>query len=395
LKPTAKLALIYIDAGGGHRASALALQQAIAASGRAWDVQLVNLFEVFDPDDRFKRLTGLKPADYYNKKLARGWTFGMAQELKLLQFTVSLFHERLTQSVVDFWRTCPGGPPDLVVSLVPNFNRAIYDSTLAGPRPGGRPMPLVTILTDLADCPPNFWIEPGQDQHLVCGSAKAVAQARAAGYAPDRILPSSGMIIHPRFYAPRPADRAAARRQLGLDPAAVTGLVLFGGHGSSKMLTIAQSLPDTQLILMCGRNHALAEKLRKLPCRSARYVVEFTPEVPHYMALADFFIGKPGPGSISEAVCMGLPVIIESTAWTMPQEVYNAEWVREQQAGLVIKTLKQLPAAVADVVAGLANYRASLARIDNQAVFEIPAMLEQVMAARVRPAPEPVADAVL
>ena len=59
------------------------------------------------------------------------------------------------------------------------------------------------------------------------------------------------------------------------------------------------------------------------------YVEGFTKEVPRYMQLADYFIGKPGPGSISEAVAMRLPVIVERNAWTLPQERYNADWVRE------------------------------------------------------------------
>ena len=53
-------------------------------------------------------------------------------------------------------------------------------------------------------------------------------------------------------------------------------------------------------------------------------------EIPRYMQLADYFIGKPGPGSISEAVFMRLPVIVNCNAWTLPQERYNTVWVRQQ-----------------------------------------------------------------
>ena len=42
------------------------------------------------------------------------------------------------------------------------------------------------------------------------------------------------------------------------------------------------------------------------------FVEGFTAEMPYYMQLSDFFIGKPGPGSISEAIAMRLPVIVES-----------------------------------------------------------------------------------
>jgi hypothetical protein len=79
-------------------------------------------------------------------------------------------------------------------------------------------VPYVTVLTDIADRPPHFWIEPGQDQHLVCGSPRAVAQARAAGYAERQISLTSGMILRPAFYAPPPVARDAELRGLGLDP---------------------------------------------------------------------------------------------------------------------------------------------------------------------------------
>jgi hypothetical protein len=70
--------------------------------------------------------------------------------------------------------------------------------------------------------------------------------------------------------------------------------------------------------------------------RNPMLVEGFTSEIPYYMALSDFFIGKPGPGSISEALAMKLPVIVERNSWTMPQERYNAEWVLEKQVGIVL-----------------------------------------------------------
>ncbi len=60
------------------------------------------------------------------------------------------------------------------------------------------------------------------------------------------------------------------------------------------------------------------------------------------MQLADFFIGKPGPGSVSEALAMKLPVIVECNAWTLPQERYNAVWVVEKEVGLVLKNFRNI-----------------------------------------------------
>ncbi len=376
---TKTIDLIYFNAGGGHRASALALEAALRRQAPAWQVRLVNLFEVLDPQDKFRAITGSGPEDWYNKRLARGWTLGMTQELKLLQAAIRLGHPLLVRQLQQHWlRT----EPDLVVSLVPNFNRALYQS-VASTLPG---VPYVTLLTDLADLPPNFWIEADQPQHLICGTPRAAEQARQLGHDAARIHTTSGMIIRPEFYAPITVDRSAERLRLGLDPARPTGLVLFGGHGSKAMLGIAQRLATTQLILICGHNKALAARLRQLPQVAPRLVVEFTADIPFYMRLADFFIGKPGPGSISEAVQQGLPVIVVDNAWTMPQERYNAEWVRENGLGVVHGSFRTIDRAVARLLDGFDTFQASVRRVDNRALFEAPEILDRIL----RQASEPV-----
>jgi UDP-N-acetylglucosamine:LPS N-acetylglucosamine transferase len=95
--------------------------------------------------------------------------------------------------------------------------------------------------------------------------------------------------------------------------------------------------------------------------------------MPRFMGLADFLIGKPGPGTISEAIAMNLPVIVDRNAWTLPQERYNTEWVREKQVGLVVADWKGIAGAVETLLSGdtLARYKANAAGIMNRAVFEI------------------------
>jgi len=374
--------LIYFNAGGGHRAAALALQSVIAEQQRPWTVRLVDLFDVLDPQGQFLRVTGMAPEAYYNRRLAKGWTLGLAQELKLLQGMIRLGHTWLTQVLRQHWLATE---PDLVVSLIPNFNRALCES-LASVLPG---VPYVTVLTDLADHPPNFWIEPDLPQHVVCGTARAVAQAHAAGCAADRIHATSGMIIRPAFYRPMAVDRRQERIALGLDPDRPTGLVLFGGHGSTKMLSIAKQLDDVQLILLCGHNAALATRLRQTAASAARVVVGFTPDVRRYMHLADFFVGKPGPGSLSEALQQGLPVVTVRNAWTMPQERYNTEWVVERGVGLVGPSMRRIRPLVLDLLARLDAFKANVERLENRAVFEIPDIIDAILdasrAATMRP----------
>src|SRR5271154_4609221 len=95
--------LVYINAGGGHRSAATALETVIRDQARGWQVRLVNLFEVLDPQDVFRRTTGVKPEHYYNVRLARGWTLGLAQELRILQALIRLSHKTLLAQLRRYW----------------------------------------------------------------------------------------------------------------------------------------------------------------------------------------------------------------------------------------------------------------------------------------------------
>lgn len=369
--------LMFFDAGGGHRAAAEALRLVMEEQG-GWNVRLVNLQELLDPIDWARKLTGLRMQDLYNLMLRKGWTLGTPQTLRLLQFLIRRLHPKAVRLLREFWRSSHA---DLVVSVVPHFNRALAES-LRQVRPG---KPFVTILTDIADYPPHFWMEQ-QGGYIICGSNRAVAQARTLGISAERVFQASGMILHPRFYQMVVCDRRAERRRRGLDPDLITGLVLFGGQGSSAMLEILERLEsegprNVQLIFICGRNQKLASALRARQSRLRMFVEGFTPEVPFYMVLSDFFVGKPGPGCVSEAVAMHLPVVVERNAWTLPQERYNADWVLEKQVGLVVRGPHQVPAAVKELLQGgtLARFRAQTSALNNRAVYEIPQILRRIV----------------
>jgi UDP-N-acetylglucosamine:LPS N-acetylglucosamine transferase len=372
-----RIEFCFFDAGGGHRAAATALQMSIQTQERSWDVRLLNIQELLDELDILKRYAGIRIEDYYNWMLRSGWTLGSVYLMKVLQFAIWSRHAATVRVLERHWRETQ---PDMVVSFIPHFNRALCES-FANAWPG---RPLVTVLTDIADYPPHFWIER-QRQYLVCGSERAVEQAREHGHMDNRIFRASGMILHPRFYEAPVEERVAGLARLGLRAHLPTAVVLFGGYGSQAMLEIADRLDDSklelQLIFICGRNEKLASALRVGGSRLPRFVEGFTKDVNRYMHLADFFIGKPGPGSVSEALAMRLPVIVACNAWTLPQERYNAEWVLENEVGVVLRSFSEIVPAVARMIepANLARFRANAGGLKNRAVFEIPGMLEQIL----------------
>ena len=135
------------------------------------------------------------------------------------------------------------------------------------------------------------------------------------------------------------------------------------------------------MIFICGKNDKLAGALRARKSLYPHFVEGFTTQVNRYMQLADFFIGKPGPGSVSEALAMRLPVSVECNAWTLPQERYNADWILEREVGVVLPNFRNIGNAVGRMIEPvmLARYRANAAGLKNRAVFEIPAMLEKIL----------------
>ncbi|OYW07520.1 MAG: galactosyldiacylglycerol synthase [Acidobacteriia bacterium 12-62-4] len=368
---------LFFDAGGGHRAAATALQQVITSQERPWDIELIDLQDVLDELDIFRKLTGLRLEEIYNHLLAKGWTLGSAQLLPLMHGIIRIYHRAQVRVLTRYWTE---NRPDLVVSLVPNFNRAMFQAL----RAADPAVPYVTILTDMADYPPHFWIE-NQRQTFVCGTDTAAEQARAAAAPGADNHRVSGMILHPRFYEVPPVDRADTLRQYGLEPGIPTGLVLFGGEGSSKMLEIYDRIDasplNVQLLLLCGKNEKLAAKLRARQGRIRKHVEGFTRQVPAFMQVADFFIGKPGPGSVSEAIQMGLPVIVEKNAWTLPQERFNADWVKQQGVGESLSSFSQLVPALERMLVPetFEKLRGRVAAIENRAIFEIPEILAKLL----------------
>ncbi len=162
---------------------------------------------MLDPIDLVHKATGHRLQDGYNLLLRKGWTRLSPQLLVLLQCTIRLHHAQIVRMLRNFWAQ---NPTDLVLSVIPHFNRCLAESVR-------REMPsaaFVTVLTDLADYPPNFWIER-ESEYVVCGSQRAREQALAMGHAPERIFGTSGMVLKPSFYRKPAIDRDQERCESG------------------------------------------------------------------------------------------------------------------------------------------------------------------------------------
>jgi hypothetical protein len=140
--PRPKIDLIYIDAGGGHRAAVTALEAVIREQRRPWETRPRNIQNLLYSIDVVRKLTGIPFQEVYNIMLRRGWTLGTAQLIPTMHLAIRIFHDAQVRALAGHWSQ---DPPDMVVSLIPHYNRAIKQA-LAQVCPAAA---LVTILYSL------------------------------------------------------------------------------------------------------------------------------------------------------------------------------------------------------------------------------------------------------
>lgn len=393
-----EVTLFIVDAGGGHRASATALSAAAEQEGRPWRFRVVNIQQTFNALDLWQRLTGRTIEQTYNELIRSQRTRFLVPTLRLMQFLIRRLRGPLSRTMA---RELRREPAALVMSLAPNFNAVLRDAVRQA-LPGTS---FFVLLTDYADFPPHFWIEPGVDR-VIAGSERAVEQALEAGLPPDRVTRSSGMVLHPRFYAAGgPAAGEAARRELGIPEGAFVVMELFGGKGSAEMVPLSEGLlgrsPDWHVIAVGGDNPPLLEELTRVASGAGGrlHPLGFTKRIADYLSASDVLVTKPGPGSLAEAFQQGVPVVVNCNARTIPQERFNAEMVRTHGLGRVVASVAEMPAAVADLVRDPAEWervRASVRALPpNRAVYEaldvVEAELRRVGACPAEPLPASVA----
>src|SRR5262245_23880047 len=117
--------LFIVDAGGGHRASANALQAAAEQEGRPWRFRIVNIQDTFRALDLWRYVTGRPIEQQYNELIRSHRTRFLVPTLRVMQVFIRLLRGPLARTMArDLRRT----PAALVMSLAPNFNGVLRDA---------------------------------------------------------------------------------------------------------------------------------------------------------------------------------------------------------------------------------------------------------------------------
>lgn len=334
---TKKVLFIMSDTGGGHRAAAEAIRDAMIEKYGAENVQ-GELLDVY----RQMNYPANKMPDFYPWVINNSQT-GWAIAYKLTDNpSRARFTSRLTYRLnrAKLRKMVAEHPADVVCcvhSLLGQPSMSAYASY------GQRP-PWVTVVTDLVTTP-FFWYDKRVDRCLV-PSQEAFDRGIQCGLKPEQ-LRVTGLPVHPNFNR-RLTDKASARRELGWNPDITTVLMVAGGDGMGPMLETTDAIRaknlNVQIVVICGRNKTLKEKIEAANYPNVR-PYGFVTNMPQFMAAADVLVTKAGPATISEACIAGLPVILSGR---IPgQEDGNVRLVVENDAGAYAPS----PELVADTVA--------------------------------------------
>lgn len=327
---------LFSDTGGGHRSAAEAIIEALKLEyGDTYTTEMVDIFKDYAPPP-LNQVPNLYPQMV---KVPRMWGLGYKlsngdRRSKLMMASAWPYIRRAIRQLVD------QHPSDLIVSVHPLANTPIL-RTMGHNRP-----PYITVVTDLVTTH-ALWYHPQTDLCLV---PTEEAQQRALKFGlTDEQVQVVGLPVADKFCQP-PGDRSSLRSRFGWPKDRPLILLVGGGEGMGPVDRTARTIADTcysaSLVIVAGRNQELKERLESYDWPIPTYIYGFVREMPDFMQAADILVSKAGPGTISEALIAGLPMILYSR---LPgQEDGNVSYVVSKGAGVwapdttqLVSTLKQ------------------------------------------------------
>lgn len=325
---------LFSDTGGGHRSATEAIIEALEMDyGSRITTQMVDVLKQVAPQP-LDRLPNWYP---YMTRIPRIWglgyqlTDGRRRTAMLTRSAWPYIHQALRKIATHY-------PADMIVSLHPLSNAPLARA-LGTPRPR-----LVTVVTDMVSTH-AMWYHPGMDACIVA-TEEARQRALRCKIDPQRVH-VVGIPVADRFCQP-PGDHAALRQRLGWPQDRLVVLLMGGGEGMGPLEETAQAISQAglpiALVVIAGRNQKLKSRLEAQSWPMPVFVYGFVREMPDFMRAADVLVTKAGPGTISEALNAGLPLVLYNR---LPgQEDGNVRFVLAEGVGVWAPTPVEIVTAI-------------------------------------------------
>lgn len=342
---TKRALLLISDTGGGHRSAANAIAAALdeirsphAFEHRIEDVAAHCAFPLTQLGLGYSMALRYAPPVYGALYYA---TNGRRRYRALVRFCEPLYRERLRDLFI-------GYQPDVIVSVHPLLNHA---ALRARDDAHMQHVPVVTVITDLGKVHESWLVA---DADAVVVPAREVYQRALSRGVPPARLRLLGHPIDPSFDDVT-GTKADLRAALGLPSDGMIVMLMAGGEGGGKLLSttlaLARARLPIELVVVCGRNEPLAQKLTELSATlpTPMHVLGFTHRIPEYFRAVDLLVTKAGPGTLAEANAAQLPVVVYD--YVPGQERGNVDFVRHNDLGVIaLRSAREVVAAVRTLI---------------------------------------------
>lgn len=294
-----RILVIHATAGAGHKRAAEAIYRGLCEQGHH-DVRLVDALDYTNP--------------FFKKSYPEVYTFLVTRLPWGWGFFFGLLDTAWMQPVLRLARRLYNGfnAAGLERFLVrENFDAVIATHFLSAEvgahlkRRGQIKSKIICVVTDFDAH--RIWVNRGTDIYAAaCDYTKS--KLVNLGVPPESVH-ITGIPTDAKFGLP--ADTAALKKKLGLQPGPLTVLIATGSFGMGPIGELMKLLGQYQLLVVCGNNRALYERLKPLASATA-HVLGLVDNMHELMSAADVMVTKPGGLSISEALVKKLPMLFFS-----------------------------------------------------------------------------------
>jgi len=319
-----RILILFSDTGGGHRAAARALTDALKQLDPTCDVTVADPLISQGPAV-VRRLASLYSPMIQRSRAAWGAVYHSSNTKPTFAAIRAVFGPGVRKVIIELVAV---HDPDVLLSVHPLLNHIAHQAILKC----GRPRALMTVITDLVDFH-RGWTFSRAD--LVVAPTELARKVALRRRVPADRIKLLGLPVDLRFRPPAPGEKHALRRRYGLDEARFTVLVMGGAAGVGNLIkqvrVLAWEPHQWQVIAVCGRNEKLRSRLARVRFATPTLVLGFVDNMPELMRASDVIVTKAGPGAIAEALATGVPVLV--TGFLPGQESPNVDFVVEAGFG--------------------------------------------------------------
>lgn len=322
-----KVLVISVTCGEGHNSTARAIVNKLCDMGitceflDAFQYISKNLSKALEDGYLFSTKYISAPYSYvYRKSEKRSKN---AEDISSVRLLNTVLASKLRQFVEDY-------APDVIITTH-CFAAAMIDVLKTK---GVINSVNIGVVTDFTAHP--FWEESLHFDYLVTASEMLDMQFFKKGFTKEQLLPF-GIPIAKKFSKEMPAKQEC-RKQIGLCPDKRTVLLMSGSMGFGRLYSIVEQLDelpfDFQIIAVCGRNLEAKEEIDGMHTAKRMVTYGYTDNIELLMSASDCIVTKPGGLTSSEALAMGLPLVLVNP---IPgQEERNVEFLLNNGAAMAV-----------------------------------------------------------